>query len=77
MGATWGEIAADYSKSNEQGFREFRNAKILKYSFEKLLGTTLTDSTKLDTGIINFLKTNANIKYTDEQIAAVKAKLAN
>ena len=62
MGATWGEIAADYSKSNEQGFREFRNAKILKYSFEKLLGTTLTDSTKLDTGIINFLKTNANIK---------------
>lgn len=77
MGATWGEIAADYSKSNEQGFREFRNAKILKYSFEKMLGTTLTDSTKLDTGIMNFLKTNANIKYTDEQIAAIKAKLSN
>jgi protein tyrosine/serine phosphatase len=77
MGATWGEIATDYSKSNEQGFREFRSSRILKYSFEKLLGTTLTDSSKLDTGIINFLKTNENIKYTDEQIAEIKAKLAN
>ena len=76
MGATWGEIAAEYNKSNEQAFREFRDAKILKYSFEKLLGKKINDTDKLDTDIINYLKTNTNIKYSDDDITKIREKLA-
>lgn len=77
MGASWGEIAEDYSKSNEQGFREFRNENLLKYSLEKLLGVSLYNDTKMEEGIKNYLKTNTNIQYTDEDIEKIKSKLIN
>lgn len=77
MGASWGEIAEDYSKSNEQGFREFRNENLLKYSLEKLLNISLYNDTKMEEGIKNYLKTNTNIQYTDEDIEKIKSKLIN
>lgn len=36
-GATWDEIVADYETSNNLCIKEFRDANILKYSFERML----------------------------------------
>lgn len=37
-GASWEEIVADYQKTNEMGIKEFRDYRLLQYSFEKMLG---------------------------------------
>lgn len=42
-GASWEEIAADYQKTNEMGIREFRDYRLLQYSFEKMLGKKISE----------------------------------
>ena len=36
-GASWSEISEDYEKSNLMGIGEFRDKRLLKYSFENML----------------------------------------
>lgn len=47
MGAKWDAIVNDYQRSNLTGFGEYRDEKLLKYSFEKMLGITVTSETNL------------------------------
>lgn len=47
MGAQWDEIVADYKRSNETGIGEYRDEKLLKYTFERMLGTGINNDTKL------------------------------
>ncbi len=42
-GASWEEIAADYQKTNEMGIKEFRDYRLLQYSFEKMLGKKISE----------------------------------
>ena len=35
-GASWEEIAQDYMLTNKMGLREYRDSRLLKYSFEKI-----------------------------------------
>ncbi|MBQ5999201.1 MAG: tyrosine-protein phosphatase [Treponema sp.] len=46
-GTGWDEIAADYQKSNEMGIKEFRDYKLLQYSFERLIGIPMSEVTDL------------------------------
>ena len=36
-GSSWSEISEDYEKSNLMGIGEFRDKRLLKYSFENML----------------------------------------
>lgn len=38
LGASWEDIAADYQRSNAMGIGEFRDWRLLQYSFEHMLG---------------------------------------
>ncbi len=42
-GADWKSIAADYQKTNETGIKEFRDYRLLQYSFEQMLGKPVAD----------------------------------
>lgn len=46
-GADWQSIAADYQKTNELGIKEFRDYRLLQYSFEQMLGKPLAQVTDL------------------------------
>ena len=46
-GASWKDIAEDYQKTNELGIKEFRDYRLLQYSFEKMLGKPLDEVTDL------------------------------
>ena len=43
MGANWEEIANDYEESNQLGIREYRDRKLLRYTFEKLVGQSFNN----------------------------------
>lgn len=42
-GASWNEIASDYQRSNDMGIKEFRDYRLLQYSFEKMLGKKISE----------------------------------
>lgn len=42
-GASWKEIASDYQKTNDMGIKEFRDYRLLQYSFEKMLGKKISE----------------------------------
>jgi hypothetical protein len=46
-GASWKDIAEDYQKTNELGIKEFRDYRLLQYSFEKMLGKPFDEVTDL------------------------------
>lgn len=53
-GASWEEIAADYQKTNEMGIREFRDYRLLQYSFEKMLGKKMSEIDDLQKEISDY-----------------------
>lgn len=73
MGASWREIADDYLRSNNVGMGEFRSEKLLKYSYEKMLGIEIRDNTIIASEIEKYLKTRVGLK--DEEITKIKSKL--
>lgn len=73
MGAKWSEIAKDYLRSNNVGMGEFRSEKLLKYSYENMLGIKINDETVIEPEIVNYLKTR--VKLTDDEISKLKDKL--
>lgn len=42
-GAGWKSITDDYQKTNEMGIKEFRDYRLLQYSFEQMLGKPVGD----------------------------------
>ncbi len=53
-GASWEEIAADYQKTNEMGIKEFRDYRLLQYSFEKMLGKKISEIEDLQKEISDY-----------------------
>lgn len=53
-GATWDEIAEDYQKTNEIGIKEFRDYKLLQYSFEHMLGKKMNEISDLQKEVSNY-----------------------
>ncbi len=48
-GATWERICVDYQKSNEVGMEEYRDIKLLRYSFANMLKKKIDPETDLKT----------------------------
>lgn len=53
-GATWDEIVADYQKSNEMGIKEYRDYRLLQYSFENILGCKINEVDNLKKAMSDF-----------------------
>lgn len=53
-GASWDEIASDYQKSNEMGIKEFRDYRLLQYSFEHMLGKKMSEIDDLQKEVSNY-----------------------
>ncbi|MGL4753571.1 MAG: tyrosine-protein phosphatase [Aeromonadaceae bacterium] len=74
MGASWNDIVSDYQSSNNMEIKEFRDYKLLKYSFEKMLQVDLDDSSvNLQQAMSQYLISNGYL--TQAQIDALQAKL--
>lgn len=65
MQSSWDEIVADYKLSNDMGIGEYRDEKLLIYSFEKMLGTKISGKTNIKPLIDKMLKEKAGL---DEQV---------
>ena len=53
-GASWDEIRADYQKTNAMGIKEFRDYRLLQYSFEKMLGKPMDEVQNLQKELGNY-----------------------
>lgn len=53
-GAGWEDIAADYQKTNNMGIKEFRDYRLLQYSFEQILGHSIADTENLQQEMIDY-----------------------
>lgn len=74
MGASWSDIVSDYQSSNNMAIKEFRDYKLLKYSFEKMLQLDMDDSSvDLKTEMTNYMVSNGYL--TQAQIDTLVAKL--
>lgn len=73
-GASWEEIAADYQKTNELGIQEVRDWRLLKYSFEKMLGKPMEEVTDLQKELSTFFIENKFFSSADFE--ALKKKLS-
>ena len=73
-GATWEEIANDYETSNNLCIKEFRDAKILKYSFERMLKVEdITQEADIKSLLYNYFTSSGYISQSD--LDSVVAKI--
>jgi hypothetical protein len=73
-GTGWDEIAADYQKSNEMGIREFRDYKLLQYSFERLVGIPMTEVTDLKSVMTQVFLDSKTLTKTEIELLNQKLK---
>lgn len=72
-GATWDEIAKDYQKTNEMGIKEFRDYRLLQYSFEHMLGKKISEINDLQKEVSDYyLRENF---LTQSDLDALRASL--
>lgn len=73
-GTSWNDIAADYQRTNDMQIQEFRDARILKYSLEQMLGVSdISKVNNLQATVSNhFIAAGA---LTQAQIDAMVTKL--
>lgn len=64
-GASWNEIASDYQKTNEMGIKEFRDYRLLQYSFEKMLGKKISEIEDLQKEISDYYLREKFITQTE------------
>lgn len=75
MGASWSDIVADYQSSNNMAIKEFRDYKLLKYSFEKMLKIDLDDSSvNLQQEMTTYMISNGYLTQTQIDALIVKLK---
>lgn len=72
-GASWDEIKQDYQKSNEAGFQEFRDYRLLQYSFEQILNRTMSEVQDLQKELSSYFiegnyLTEADIKTLQQKL---------
>lgn len=64
-GASWEDIAADYQKTNDMGIREFRDYRLLQYSFENMLGKKLSEVENLQEAVASYYVDNGFVTKSD------------
>lgn len=73
-GATWDEIKADYTESNNMKIGEFRDWRVLKYSLENMLGVSdIENVSDLATELKNYFVNTGIVSESD--ITSVVEKL--
>ena len=72
-GANWQEIAEDYQKSNNMFIQEFRDARLLKHSFNSILGVDVSEVSDLQKEISQYFIERKII--TREDFELLKKKL--
>ncbi|WP_028910535.1 tyrosine-protein phosphatase [Prevotella sp. AGR2160] len=72
-GASWKDIAADYQKSNNMQIREFRDYKLLAYSFRNMLGEEPSTISNLQQALTDYFVNNGYL--TVAKIEAMRNKL--
>lgn len=72
-GAEWNDILEDYQKTNEMGTGEFRSYRLLKYSFEKMLGKEIDSVENLQQEVTDYFVKSGSL--TQEDIDNVIKKL--
>ncbi len=73
-GVNWSTIIADYKKSNKTGIKEYRDEKLLKYTFSQLLEGPCKPQT-LNQKITSYFQQEVNL--TAQEIKNLTAKLKN
>ena len=69
-GASWKEIAEDYQKTNLMGIKEFRDYRLLKYSFEKILGKSMENVEDLKTELCDYFIKNDYLNQNELDVLA-------
>lgn len=72
-GASWEEIAADYQKSNEMGIKEFRDYRLLQFSFERILNKSMDEVKDLQAEMSAYFIKKGYL--TAEQISTMQKNL--
>lgn len=72
-GASWKDISIDYQKSNDVGFQEYRDIKLLQYSLENMLKNRISNDVDLKKWVFEYFIQKGYM--TSENIAALVAKL--
>ncbi len=70
-GASWDEIVTDYQKTNEMGTGEYRSHRLLKYSFERMLGKEIDSVENLQQEVADYF-INSGCLTQDDIDNAVK-----
>lgn len=73
-GASWDEIKADYQKSNETGIKEFRDYRLLQYSFEQMLYKPMDKVEDLQKELSAYFIDNNYLTQADIQTLQEKLK---
>ncbi len=71
-GASWAEIAADYQKSNLMGIKEFRDYRLLQYSFEQMLGEPVSSVADLKAALAAYFIKGGYLSAAEIDAAALR-----
>lgn len=70
-GASWDQIRTDYQKTNAMGIKEFRDYRLLQYSFEHMLGKKISDINNLQKEVSeNFISRNIATQKDLDKLAS-------
>lgn len=73
-GAFWEDICADYQRTNLMGIREFRDYRLLQYSFGRILGKPVSESENLSKELGNYFIANTSLSRKDIDSLLVNLK---
>lgn len=73
-GASWEDICADYQRTNLMGIKEFRDYRLLQYSFEQILGKPMSEVENLAKELGDYFIANTSLtqKDIDDLVANLK-----
>lgn len=64
-GASWEDICADYQRTNLMGIKEFRDYRLLQYSFEQILGKPMSEVENLSKELGDYFIANTSLTQQD------------
>ena len=76
-GASWEEIKKDYQKSNDAGIKEFRDYRLLQYSFEQMLFKPIDKIENLQQELSNYFIENNYLTSLDIKTLQERLKVAS
>lgn len=73
-GASWNDICIDYQKTNDMGIKEFRDYRLLQYSFENMLGKSMNEVENLQEELGNYFVERNFVSKDDLDTLVTKLK---